>query len=336
MKKKVIIGVLALGGILAYLYFKNKPKVTGRNRKGGNVGNGSGNSGNTDTEVTDTGTVDSTATDTGIEEIILDDSGTGTRTNTGAGASGITVFNTNPTGITPKSTDEQKCKQSGGRWQKTSGGGYCATPPKISPSGVANPLNIGVQPKRNTGTGSSGYGCFIKGTMVTLWNKEKIKIEDVTIGMEVLTFNEETEKQECGIVKELIRPSKSNIISVTLDNYNTIECSEEHPFFVINKGWCSYKPDLTELEVGELSVEDVLVSETEGVYFYVRSINKLDLGIQQLYNFSVEGNHNYYADGILVHNKAPKSPKNTNTTTTSSEYGANSYDALDEIVVGEY
>ena len=73
------------------------------------------------------------------------------------------------------------------------------------------------------------------------------KIEDIKEGDKVLTYNEESENQECGIVKSLIRPIKDDIISIKLSNLKEIKCTTEHPFFTINKGWSSFSPENSSL-----------------------------------------------------------------------------------------
>ena len=60
--------------------------------------------------------------------------------------------------------------------------------------------------------------------------------------MKVLTFNEETGEQETGIVTDLMTPIKSDLISLDLSDGTIIECTSEHPFWVVNKGWSSFNP----------------------------------------------------------------------------------------------
>jgi len=82
---------------------------------------------------------------------------------------------------------------------------------------------------------STNSGCFVEGTMVTLANGTKLAIEEITTQMEVLTWNEDSGKQEVGVVANLIRPISSNIISIEFGD-DMVECTAEHPFFVNGKG----------------------------------------------------------------------------------------------------
>jgi hypothetical protein len=156
---------------------------------------------------------------------------------------------------------------------------------------------------------AGGGGCFIEGTLVTLPNRDSIPIEQVIIGMEVMTWNEQTGKQEVGVVTDLIRPMSSDIISIDL-SVDSIQCTDEHPICVIDKGWASYNPAKTKrihnMDVELLSVGDlVLNSFNEPI-----SINSIEpivmLSAIQTYNLTIAENSTYYANGILVHNKIAK------------------------------
>jgi hypothetical protein len=82
--------------------------------------------------------------------------------------------------------------------------------------------------------------------------------------------------------------------------------TEEHPFKTTN-GWKSINPKKTEKEnigitVTALKVGDTLI--TEDGYVLLKSLKgKEGKKDTQLYNFKLDGDHTYYADGYLVHNK---------------------------------
>lgn len=73
----------------------------------------------------------------------------------------------------------------------------------------------------------SGAGCFDDGTMITMYDGTKKKIEDVLVGESVLTMNGNP-----GIVSSRIRyKSKEKKLKIN----NEIIATENHKFFVINK-----------------------------------------------------------------------------------------------------
>jgi hypothetical protein len=135
--------------------------------------------------------------------------------------------------------------------------------------------------------------CFLAGTKITLSDNSLKNIEDVIVGENVLTYNEETGINEPGVVGDLKKHEVSSIIKLTFDGEKTIVTTNEHPFFVKDKGWVKAnelqsndicKTDLLE-DIKILSVE--ILEETHTVY------NLL----------SVSDHHNFYANNILVHNK---------------------------------
>ena len=88
--------------------------------------------------------------------------------------------------------------------------------------------------------------------------------------------------------------------------------TSEHPFMT-KEGWKSINPEATKFEseelynqlVGSLQVGDIVKTEDDWVELKtidIQKTTKSDFNIP-LYNFHVENQQNYYADGYLVHNK---------------------------------
>lgn len=177
------------------------------------------------------------------------------------------------------------------------------TPPKPVILSIT-PVHLGAT-TASSNTGGGG-GCFIEGTQITLSNGDIINIEDVTVGMELLTMNEKTGQLESGSVKNLIRPIVSSIIAIELENGNIINSTDEHPYYTYKKGWASFNPvksmTIHNMDVLELLSEDSLIDK-KGTPIRIKSISQLDPEIQTVYNFEISGNNNYFANGVLVHNK---------------------------------
>lgn len=135
--------------------------------------------------------------------------------------------------------------------------------------------------------------CFVAGTEITLSNGDFKNIEDVVVGEEVLTYNEESGVNEKGIVGNLKQHEVNSVIRLTLDNQNIIITTQEHPFFVEGKGW---------VKAGELQPLDVC-KKVDGSESLISTVEVLE-ETHIVYNLlSVSENHNFYANGILVHNK---------------------------------
>lgn len=158
------------------------------------------------------------------------------------------------------------------------------------------------------GTGGVGPTCFVKGVIVTLANGSKMAIEDVAVGDFVLGQN--GPNQVIAYDRpQLIIP---DVRDGTLYGINGAEkfMTSEHPVMT-KAGWKAidqenakkFEPHLSDVLVGNLEVGDELVME-DGTYTLISSIEKYtDQPQQQLYNFMLDGDHTYYVNGILVHNK---------------------------------
>lgn len=135
--------------------------------------------------------------------------------------------------------------------------------------------------------------CFVGGTKITLSNGDIKNIEDVVVGEEVLTYNEKNGKKEKGIVGNLSQHEANSVVKIIFDDENIIITTKEHPFFVKGKGW---------VKAGQLQKMDVC-KKVDGNLSSISQVQELQ-ETHTVYNLlSVSENHNFYANGILVHNK---------------------------------
>ncbi|SHH48966.1 intein C-terminal splicing region/RHS repeat-associated core domain-containing protein [Clostridium collagenovorans DSM 3089] len=135
--------------------------------------------------------------------------------------------------------------------------------------------------------------CFVGETLVSTENGEK-RIDEIKEGEYVWAENIETGEKELKKVLRVYENETDKIVHIKV-NGEEIESTENHPFYVEERGWVS----ASELKVGDKlrSKEDkiVVVEEVE--------IEQLKEKIK-VYNLEVEDNHNYYVSGnkVLVHN----------------------------------
>lgn len=150
--------------------------------------------------------------------------------------------------------------------------------------------------------------CFVAGTKVTLEGGSKKNIEDIVIGDEVLSFNEASNLVEPKKVVDLKQPVHNDLVKYHLSNDTTLTCTYDHPIYVNGLELASYKPELTNQrynlgrEVGQIKVGDTVRLTTYG-HTAIQEIEVLPEEDTQTYIFTVEDNHNFYANDILVHNK---------------------------------
>ena len=195
----------------------------------------------------------------------------------------------------------------------SSSGGSGSTVSSGSATSAANGnAGLGVAAGGDGSAPSPGSGsnatCFVKGSKVTLANKTKIAIEDVKIGDQVLGLN------GINTVTGYDRPMLiiDKVRSGTVYGINGLEkfVTSEHPILT-NNGWKSidminaiiFEPHLAKLLIGNLEIGDKILTES-GNYITVNSIEKYeDQPQQELYNLLLDGDHTFYLNDLLVHNK---------------------------------
>ncbi len=154
-----------------------------------------------------------------------------------------------------------------------------------------------------------GGSCFIAGTKVTMEDGSEKNIEDIVVGDEVLSFNESTLQTEVKKVIGLKTPIHNDLVKYEFANQTSITSTFDHPFYVGDLELASYTPFLTNKRY-ELSKEVKQIKAGDMVYLSngvsktaIKDIIELDEKDTQTYIITVEDNHNFYANGILVHNK---------------------------------
>ena len=128
--------------------------------------------------------------------------------------------------------------------------------------------------------------CFVGGTQIQMHEGVKF-IEEIEIGDIVKSFDVGTSS---------VVDSKVTKTYVHTDRYymilnGNIKTTSVHPFYTDGK-W---------VEAGDLSIGDKIL-HVDGLEHTIETIELSDEQVT-VYNFEVDGTHNYYAEGYLVHNK---------------------------------
>ena len=134
--------------------------------------------------------------------------------------------------------------------------------------------------------GGGGGGCFIAGTLIQLPSGIK-SIEDIKVGDVVKSFDVGTSSVVNSKVTETFVHSDRYYMIIN----GTIKTTSVHPFYS-DGNW---------IEAGDLSIGDKIL-HVDGLEHTIETIELSDEPVT-VYNFEVDGTHNYFAEGYLVHNK---------------------------------
>ena len=143
--------------------------------------------------------------------------------------------------------------------------------------------------------------CFLAGTKITMADGTEKNIEDVKKGDKILSWDFEENK---AVETEVIWIWNGPHEDMHIINEN-IHVSSEHPFWIREAGWAAINPDKTlekhswkpsKLEVG------YHLMDKDGNYIEVYDIEE-NFREVMTYNIGAKIYKNYFAGGVLVHNK---------------------------------
>jgi len=146
------------------------------------------------------------------------------------------------------------------------------------------------------------YFCLSAGTKIMLGedcdcgllcgkNKKNEKnIEDIVVGDRLMTYNESTRTVEMDEVTEVSSMMADEIVTITFSDGVVIKATSNHSFYHLPKKW---------VQAGNLVTGDFIVS-----YSKVKLIDSVEREkkLEKVYDVSMKNNHNFFAEGVLVHN----------------------------------
>ena len=154
--------------------------------------------------------------------------------------------------------------------------------------------------------GDGGGSCFVAGTLVTLEDGSKKNIEDVQVGEKLLG-----QDGAINTVLEHDFPMLGGRDLIGINGSGPFK-TPEHPLFT-KQGWKAFRvsdtlyhyPHLESIMNGDLEVGDEILQE-DGTWMTIESLEvHTNEPEQQVYNFILDGNNTYYANGLLAHNRDP-------------------------------
>ena len=150
------------------------------------------------------------------------------------------------------------------------------------------------------------YFCVTEGTMITIDNNTTKAIEKMKAGDTVLSVNTSSMSIEKDIVQKIDSVVHNEIIGIAFTDMTRVSSTSDHPYYVKGKGWCSYKPPLTQQKRGMITKQlqrgDTCFKYKNNklIEVQVESIEE-KAGAVKTYNIShLKKNKSYFANNILV------------------------------------
>lgn len=157
-----------------------------------------------------------------------------------------------------------------------------------------------------------GWSCFVAGTQVlTSLDGDTKNIEDIKVGDDVISYDIENKKNYEAIVADTYTNDNSyHIAKVICADGTILEMAPSHPLYT-KEGWKSITRyhDYPELKIGDIvkTIDDwseivtieysILDTPITTYTFNVKDKNE---------ELDIDTNDNYYANGVLAHNKSSK------------------------------
>lgn len=149
--------------------------------------------------------------------------------------------------------------------------------------------------------------CFVAGTEILLADGDVKNIENISKGDVVLTYDFKENKSEANNVLNVFSKQVEETVKYSFSNGISLQATVDHPIYVLEKGWASYDDSksnsLYSLESSVQKIEKgdkIKLIDGEVELIDIEVINESSV----VYNLQeVEHNHNYFANGILVHNR---------------------------------
>ena len=148
--------------------------------------------------------------------------------------------------------------------------------------------------------------CFKRGTGIMQPDGLQKPIEKIKPGDKILSYNLKTMKTEDARVEQTDSVRHSDMVHITFGDGSVNDNTGDHPYYVKNKGWCSFKPSQTlqkyNLNANQLLPGDICLKfENKNLKeIKVESITE-NSGEVMTYNISrLSRNKSYFANGVLV------------------------------------
>lgn len=159
-----------------------------------------------------------------------------------------------------------------------------------------------------TESAESNFICFAEDTHIGLADGSSTTIANICVGESIFAYDEASDELVVVRVETVASSFHTRHVVLSLDDGTTLACTEDHPLWVDNKGWCAVESHKAEENYGlatkHLSIDDKLLVIRNGVLMPVglRSIEPV-LRPSRMWIIGTGGNHTFFANGVLAHDE---------------------------------
>ena len=150
--------------------------------------------------------------------------------------------------------------------------------------------------------------CVAEDSLISMADGTQKQIKDIKVGDKVLSYNTTTRKIEQTVVQSLTKVIRRDIVHITFADGSYIKITPDHPMFS-ERGWIAYStadgentyPEV-ELEKQGTQIGDMILSLSLLFDKEIVDMKYITGETIPVYTFTVENNHNYFAQSVLIHN----------------------------------
>ena len=147
--------------------------------------------------------------------------------------------------------------------------------------------------------------CCVDGeTDITMADGSTKKAKDISVGDEVLSYNQETKQYEKTKIEETITPYREKILEITFEDGTILKITDDHPL-LSERGWICYNPEKGRLAYGfDVSDKAMQVGDKIITEFGARTIASIKVvefeDLEIVYTFKLANGLAYIANGNIV------------------------------------
>lgn len=179
------------------------------------------------------------------------------------------------------------------------------------PKEVSATIDVTVDMRSITVTGDTrtqDLCCVAEDSLISMADGTQKQIKDIKVGDKVLSYNTTTRKVEHAVVQSLTKVIRRDIVHITFADGSYIKITPDHPMFS-ERGWIAYStadgensyPEV-ELEKQGTQIGDMILSLSLLFDKEIVDMKYITGETIPVYTFTVDNNHNYFAQSVLIHN----------------------------------